>query len=114
QQTGAELLVGTYQGVAFTVLYEGGYATSEQTVSSYSGGLALRADGTYVRSLVIDGVEEVSMGTWSVEYSALQITPDDGSCAYATTFSIRGDVLVIDAVQPCPGINRLTRTWMRS
>ena len=114
QKTEAEILEGTYLGVAFTILSDRGDPVSEQTVGSYGGGLALRSDGTYVRSLLIDGVEEVSLGTWTVEYHVLQITPADGSCAYDATYSINGDVLVIDAVCPCDGVNRITRTWVRS
>jgi hypothetical protein len=113
QKTEAEILQGTYLGVAFTILSDRGDPVSEQTVSNYSGGLALRADGTYVQSLLIDGIEEISLGAWSVEHHVLHITPADGSCAYDATYSVRGDVLVIDAVYPCDGVNRITRTWVR-
>ncbi len=114
QQTEAKLLEGTYLGTAFTILSERGDPVSEQTVGSYGGGLALRFDGTYVQTLLIDGIETVSLGTWTVQHHVLQITPADGSCAYEATYSINGDVLVIDAVYPCDGVNRITRTWVRS
>lgn len=113
QKTEADALVGTYLGVAFTILRSHREPETEQTVDSYEGGLALRGDGTYVRRIIIDGIDRTELGTWTAQYAQITFTPGDDSCGYAASYRLQDGVLIIDAVEPCDDMLRLTRHWLR-
>lgn len=111
QKTEVETLLGTYLGVAYTILRDNGQAESERDVDSYSGGLALRADGTYVRTIVIDGVETTDIGTWDAQFSVIHFDPAGDDCSYEASYRIHDNILIIDALHPCEQAVRITRHW---
>ncbi len=114
-KTEADALVGVYAAAAFTRVWDWGLAESERDVVSYSGSLALRADGTYVETLEVDGRVEVDTGAWSAQYGVIHLTPEDGSCEHDAVYSVLADgaMLQIEARQPCDAPYRLTRIWRR-
>lgn len=113
RKTEVDVLVGTYLGVAFTILRDNGKAESERDVGSYSGGLALRSDGTYVRTIMIDGAETTDIGTWDAQFSVIQFNPAGESCSYDASYRIHDNVLIIDALHPCDEAVRITRHWVK-
>ena len=113
QKTEVEQLIGTYLGIGFTILRADAGATSERDADSWSMGLALRQDGTYIRTIVVDGVETTDLGTWNAQYSVIQFQPGDDSCAYEASYRLQDGILITDALHPCDEEVRITRRWQK-
>ena len=58
---------------------------------------------------------DVDTGAWSAQFGVIHLVPEDGSCEHDAVYSLQaeGEVLIIEARQPCGQPYRLSRTWLR-